>query len=108
MLPAPVKEAVPATWSLTKGLVVLMPMLPFEARVKRAVLALLRNCNDSEAAPKALVERIRNLCWELLPEKISKEAVPVVLYISNLGEMEAELENPTEAEKFQAPVTVSA
>ena len=74
MLPEKEEEPVPDTVALPKAV-----MLPEEAMVKIAVLALFMNCNDSEAAGKLLVDRRMNLCWGLLLEKSSKEAVPVVL-----------------------------
>src|SRR3990167_7187105 len=84
-------EAMPTTESLAEGLVVPMPTLPVEAITIRSVPELLRKRRLSEAPEPWALESMKNLASALLRENISKEAVAVGLYISNLGEAEAAL-----------------
>ena len=72
--------ALPVTSKVVVGLVLEIPTFPLLAMVIRATLELLTIWSDSEAAPVWLkAERMKNLSSGWLPEKSSKEAVPVEL-----------------------------
>ena len=59
MLREPLKELEPAPWPVRLPKRV---RLPDEARVTKAVLELLTNCNDSEETPLTVPDLIKNLC----------------------------------------------
>ena len=68
-----------------------MPTLPVLAIVTRSEPALFLNLKLSEAPIPWALDKIKNLESIELRENSSKEAVAVELYISSLGEIEAEL-----------------
>ena len=97
--------AVDETCNLLVGPLVPMPTLPVEAIVSSSVAELLSIDNLSLAPASVLFDCMKNLFSELLAEIISREAVAALLYISNLGEMDAELAKATNPSKAALPST---
>ena len=82
-----------------------MPTLPVLAIVSSSVAELLSIDNLSLVPAPVFFYFIKNLFSELLAEIISREAVAALLYISNLGDMDAELAKATNPSKATLPST---
>ena len=97
--------ALPTICNFSVGEVVPMPTLPVLAIVSSSVAELLSIDNLSLVPAPVLFDCMKNLFSELLAEIISREAVAALLYISNLGDMDAELAKATNPSKATLPST---